>query len=265
MDILLEILRLLVAIVIAFLMGKLISKLKLPAILGWLIAGMLIGPHALNLLGSPILESGWFSAAESLFECVLRGREKEARRLAEQETAHTPPMQVVENILVPALQKAGEGYAQGTLYLPQLLACAEAAKAAFAVVGEKLGGGGVSRGKVVLATVRGDVHDIGKNIVKVVAQSYGFEVVDLGKDTPKEKIVEATLRIKPLAVGLSALMTTTVVSMEETIRALREAGCTAKIFVGGAVLTEEIAREIGADIYTANALEFVRTLERLSE
>ena len=111
--------------------------------------------------------------------------------------------------------------------------------------------------------MHGDVHDIGKNIVKVVAQSYGFEVVDLGKDVPKEKVVEAALRIRPLAVGLSALMTTTVASMEETIRALREAGCTAKIFVGGAVLTAEIAREIGADCYTANALGFVKALESL--
>lgn len=200
---------------------------------------------------------------ESLFECVLRGREKEARRLAEQETAHTPPMQVVENILVPALQKAGEGYAQGTLYLPQLLACAEAAKAAFAVVGEKLGGGGVSRGKVVLATVRGDVHDIGKNIVKVVAQSHGYEVIDLGKDVEKERVVEAVLSEQPIAVGLSALMTTTVASMEETIAALRRAGCKAKIFVGGAVLNAELAAQIGADFYTADAPAFAAALDKL--
>ena len=107
------------------------------------------------------------------------------------------------------------------------------------------------------------MHDIGKNIVKVVTESYGFEVIDLGKDTPAERIVEAALRVQPLAVGLSALMTTTVKSMEETIAALKEAGVSAKIFVGGAVLNEETAKAIGADYYTANALEFVKTLERL--
>ncbi len=201
--------------------------------------------------------------AENLYDCVRRGVKQGVREAAERELSAMPPLEVVNSVLVKALEEVGALYEKGTLFLPQLIASAEAAKEAFAVVGEHLPQSAAKKGTVVLATVRGDVHDIGKNIVKVVAQSYGFEVVDLGKDTPKEKIVEAALRIKPLAVGLSALMTTTVVSMEETIRALREAGCTAKIFVGGAVLTEEIAREIGADIYTANALEFVRALESL--
>ena len=140
---------------------------------------------------------------------------------------------------------------------------AEAAKAAFAVVGEKLGDGGVSRGKVVLATVHGDVHDIGKNIVKVVAQSHGYEVIDLGKDVEKERVVEAERSEQPLAVGLSALMTTTVASMEETIAALRRAGCKAKIFVGGAVLNAELAAQIGADFYTADAPAFAAALDKL--
>ena len=120
------------------------------------------------------------------------------------------------------------------------------------------------RGTVVLATVRGDVHDIGKNIVKVVTESHGFTVVDLGKDVPCERVVAAVQKERPLAVGLSALMTTTVKSMEQTIAALRAAGCTAAVFVGGAVLNRETARAIGADHYTANASEFVRVLEELA-
>lgn len=128
---------------------------------------------------------------------------------------------------------------------------------------KRLGTGSASRGKVVLATVRGDVHDIGKNIVKVVAQSHGYTVIDLGKDVPKERIVEAVQREAPMAVGLSALMTTTVRSMEETIAALRRADCTAKIFVGGAVLNAQIADRIGADAYTADAPSFAAALDAM--
>lgn len=201
--------------------------------------------------------------APDLYDCVKRGVRQGVRAAAERELAQKAPLDVVNDVLVKALEEVGALYEKGTLFLPQLIASAEAAKEAFAVVGERLPKNAAQKGTVVVATVHGDVHDIGKNIVKVVAQSYGFEVVDLGKDVPKEKVVEAALRIRPLAVGLSALMTTTVASMEETIRALRQAGCTAKIFVGGAVLTADIAREIGADHYTANALEFVRALEAL--
>ena len=115
----------------------------------------------------------------------------------------------------------------------------------------------------MLATVKGDVHDIGKNIVKVVLESYGFEVVDLGKDVPSEVVVEACKTHSPLAVGLSALMTTTVISMENTVKALKNANIKTPIFVGGAVLTPDIAREIGADYYSTDALEFVKILESI--
>ena len=199
----------------------------------------------------------------SLYESILRGLTKEASAFAERELARRPPLEVVDKVLVPALNEVGDGYAQGTVYLPQLIAAAEAAKAAFSAVGARMGTGGASRGKVVLATVRGDVHDIGKNIVKVVAQSHGYEVIDLGKDVPKERVVEAVLREKPFVVGLSALMTTTVRSMEETIAALRQAHCEAKIYVGGAVLNTEIAHKIGADGYTADAPSFVAALDAL--
>lgn len=197
----------------------------------------------------------------TLYDCVCRGRKNKVRALTEQELLTRPPLEVVEQVLVRALGAVGDGYEQGKLFLPQLIAAAEAAKEAFAVIGERLPKGGADKGKVVLATVKGDVHDIGKNIVKVVLESYGYSVIDLGKDTPIERVVEAVQTHNPLAVGLSALMTTTVASMEQTVKALRAAGCRSVIFVGGAVLTADIARDIDADCYTANALEFVKVLE----
>ena len=150
----------------------------------------------------------------------------------------------------------GQQYEKGILFLPQLLQSAEAAKACFEMVRRHLqkngGGTGVSRGKIIMATVKGDIHDIGKNIVKVVLENYGYEVVDLGRDVPVETVVEQAMRQKVKLVGLSALMTTTVVSMEQTIRALREAGYTGRVMVGGAVLTQEYADQIGADDYSAD-------------
>ena len=198
----------------------------------------------------------------TLSEAVRRGRKGEARALTEEELQEKAPMDVVNGILIPALEEVGRLYDRGTLYLPQLIAAAEAAKEAFAVLGEKFERKGAGRGKVVLATVKGDVHDIGKNICKVVLESYGFEVTDLGKDVPIECVVQAVQREQPLCVGLSALMTTTVPNMRSTIEALRAAGCKIPVFAGGAVLNEEIAKEIGADYYTANALELVKTIER---
>lgn len=206
-------------------------------------------------------ESG--EAAGDLSGCILHGRVGDAARLAEEECSRRAPLEVVDRVLIPALDTVGRDYAQGRLYLPQLIAASEAAKAAFAAVEKRLGTGSASRGKVVLATVRGDVHDIGKNIVKVVAQSHGYTVIDLGKDVPKERIVEAVQREAPMAVGLSALMTTTVRSMEETIAALRRADCMAKIFVGGAVLNAQIADRIGADAYTADAPSFAAALDAM--
>ena len=202
------------------------------------------------------------NAVTSLSEAVRRGRKGEARAFTEEELKEKAPMDVVNGILIPALEEVGRLYDNGTLYLPQLISAAEAAKEAFALIGEKFERKGAGRGKVVLATVKGDVHDIGKNICKVVLESYGFEVVDLGKDVAVERVVEAAQKQKPLCVGLSALMTTTVPSMEETIKALRAAGCRVPVFAGGAVLNLEIAQKIGADYYTPNALELVKTIER---
>ena len=200
--------------------------------------------------------------ATSLYECIIKGLKTKARELCEYELLSRPPMEIVDGVLLPALDEVGRLYEAGKLFLPQLVSAAEAAKESFSAVSEKLPKGGSGKGKVVLATVKGDVHDIGKNIVKVVLESYGYDTVDLGKDTPPEKVVEAAKRHRPVAVGLSALMTTTVKGMEETIRALKETDCLCPVFVGGAVLNKETAKAIGADYYTKDALEFVKVLEK---
>ena len=154
----------------------------------------------------------------------------------------------------------GEKYEKGKLFLPQLLQAASAAQAAFEEIKTaiaKRGGAGASKGRILLATVKGDVHDIGKNIVRVILENYGFEVIDLGRDVPVETVVD-TVREKDVhLVGLSALMTTTLKSMEETIAALHEAGLDCKIMVGRAVLTPDYAEKIGADFYAKDAMETV--------
>ena len=201
--------------------------------------------------------------ANTLFDCVKLGLKNRAGHLAEEELKIREPLEVVNEVLIKALDEVGRLYEQGKLFLPQLISSAEAAKAAFKVVSEKLGSRAEPKGKVVLATVRGDVHDIGKNIVKVVIESYGWKTIDLGKDVSTEEVVKAVAENDPDAVGLSALMTTTVPSMEATIKALREAGCRAKIFVGGAVLNPETAARIGADYYTKDALEMAKKLDEV--
>ena len=195
----------------------------------------------------------------SLEECVMRGMQEGAAQAARSALDRgAQPLELVNSALIPALDKVGQGFEKKTLFLPQLLMSAEAAKAAFEVVKAAMASEPQEKqGKVVLATVRGDIHDIGKNIVKVLLENYGFEVVDLGKDVAPEKIVEAAVPGVKL-VGLSALMTTTVVSMEETIKALRQSGSGARVVVGGAVLTQEYADSIGADCYASDAMATVR-------
>jgi 5-methyltetrahydrofolate--homocysteine methyltransferase len=197
----------------------------------------------------------------TLADAVKKGLKNEAPALAMLELEKNAPLDVINNVLIPALADVGESFNTGKIYLPQLMASAEAAKNAFAVITEKMPAMTIEKGTVIVATVKGDVHDIGKNIVKTVLQSYGYSVIDLGKDVAPEKVVKAVEDQTPIAVGLSALMTTTVVSMKETVALLKAGGCKAKIFVGGAVLTNEIAKEIGADCYAKDALEFVKMLE----
>lgn len=175
----------------------------------------------------------------------------------------TPALDIINRYLIPGLDEVGKKYESGQLFLPQLIQSAETTKAAFAVLKESIAasGEGGGKGPVLLATVEGDVHDIGKNIVKVVMESYGFQVIDLGKDVPAEKVAEAYLRFRPKLIGLSALMTTTVASMARTIDRLKEIDGMCPILVGGAVLTTDAAAEIRADYYARDALAAVETAQ----
>ncbi len=199
----------------------------------------------------------------SLYDCIRQGLKTKAAGLCAEELKSREPMEIVEGTLIKALDEVGTLYEQGILFLPQLIASAEACRAAFSCITEALPKNSEIKGKVVLATVHGDVHDIGKNIVKVVIESYGWQVTDLGKDVSPQRIVDEVREHKPFAVGLSALMTTTVPAMEKTIAELKRADLRTEIFVGGAVLNEETARRIGADHYTKDALGMAKKLEEL--
>jgi 5-methyltetrahydrofolate--homocysteine methyltransferase len=191
--------------------------------------------------------------------CIIKGYAEEARRLAADLLLIEKADEIIDGRLIKALDEVGRLYETGKIFLPELIASAEAAKAAFDVLRESLKGRQAeSRGKIILATVKGDIHDIGKNIVRAVLENYGYTVFDLGRDVPPETVVQAALREGAPLVGLSALMTTTAVSMEITIKALRAAGYHGKIMVGGAVITKEYADKIGADYYAKNANESAR-------
>ena len=195
----------------------------------------------------------------SLYDCVLKGLKGAAVQAAERELMDKSPLEVIDQDMVPALNTAGERFEKGTLFLPQLLMCAEAAKGAFGVIRSRMGEGeGMARGKVVLATVQGDVHDIGKNIVKALLENYRFRVIDLGKDVAPEDIAKAAKEQGADLVGLSALMTTTVPSMQRTIELIKKELPNCKVMCGGAVLTADYAKEIGADYYTKDAMAGVR-------
>ena len=191
-----------------------------------------------------------------LMKAVEQGLKGEAAACTKALLAEKEPLELVDEALIPALDIVGVKYEKGKLFLPQLLQAASAAQSAFDEIKTAIaqrGGAGASKGRIVLATVKGDVHDIGKNIVKVILENYGFEVIDLGRDVPVETVVE-TVRGKDVhLVGLSALMTTTLKSMEETIAALHAAKLDCKVMVGGAVLTPEYAEKIGADWYAKDA------------
>ena len=191
-----------------------------------------------------------------LDEAIMRGLPREAAALTAKALEEMDELEAVEKLLIPALDRVGERYERGEIFLPQLMKAASAACAGFDLIKTRIakrGGNAVSKGKIVLATVQGDIHDIGKNIVRVVLENYGYTVVDLGRDVPPQTVVEAAIREDAKLVGLSALMTTTVKSMAETIEALRKSGHDCRIMVGGAVLTEEYAAQIGADYYAKDA------------
>ncbi len=191
---------------------------------------------------------------------IIKGLKEEAFVVTKELVKSMEPLDVIHEHLIPALDVVGKGFEQGTVFLPQLLMSADAAKNAFTILKEHMALEGQEqekKEKIILATVKGDIHDIGKNIVKVLLENYGYDVIDLGKDVPPEIIVETAIKEQVKLVGLSALMTTTVVSMEETIKLLRKQTPACKVMVGGAVLNQEYADMIGADFYGKDAMQSV--------
>lgn len=207
-------------------------------------------------------------AESELQRAVVKGLKEKAGSITSRLLESSDPLEIVNSHIIPALDIVGKGFENKTMYLPQLLMSAEAASAAFEKIKIKMKENQtetVSKGKFVIATVKGDIHDIGKNIVKLIMENYGFEVYDLGKDVAPEKIVEEAVRTGTKLVGLSALMTTTVPAMAETIKQLREKVPEVKVIVGGAVLTQEYADSIGADFYAKDAMETVRYSMEITE
>lgn len=196
----------------------------------------------------------------TLKSAILKGLKEEAHHAAREMVKTKEPLFIINEEMIPALDEVGKGFEKGTVFLPQLLMSADAAKIAFAVLKEELSKKGTDeqkKEKVILATVKGDIHDIGKNIVKVLLENYSFDVIDLGKDVAPETVLEAAVREDVRLVGLSALMTTTVVSMEDTIKLLRKEKPDCRVMVGGAVLNQEYADMIGADFYGKDAMQSV--------
>jgi len=218
---------------------------------------------------SPSESSGEGPSSE-LQKAIVRGLKEKTGTLTKAMLAEKKPLEIIQSEVIPALNIVGADFEKKKVYLPQLLMAAEAAKSAFeevkvAMAASDDGNGGSSRCPFVIATVHGDIHDIGKNIVKLILENYGFAVSDLGKDVPEQTVVDEVIRLHAPIVGLSALMTTTVPAMEETIKLLREQAPWAKVCVGGAVLTQEYADAIGADKYCRDAMETVRYAEEIDE
>ncbi len=207
------------------------------------------------------------SSVSELQNAIVRGLKEKTGNLTKELLKENKPIEIIQNEVIPALNIVGEQFEKKKVYLPQLLMAADAAKAAFEevklIMAESDDGGAPTRSPFVIATVHGDIHDIGKNIVKLILENYGFAVSDLGKDVPEQDIVDEAIRVHAPVVGLSALMTTTVPAMENTIKLLREQAPWVKVCVGGAVLTQEYADSIGADRYCRDAMETVRYAEEL--
>lgn len=197
-----------------------------------------------------------------LIRAIVKGMKNEALLRAKELLEKEEPLTVINEYIVPALDKVGKHFEEKTLYLPQLLMSAEAASRAFDAVKELVSASEESKGKIIVATVKGDIHDIGKNIVKVLLENYGYDVIDLGKDVPSEIIAEKAKKEKVSLVGLSALMTTTTDAMKETVALLKKECPFTSTVVGGAVLTKEFADMIGATHYAGDAMETVRFAEK---
>ncbi len=188
-----------------------------------------------------------------LKDCIIEGRREETQEKTLELLKTQDPLSIIDQHFIPALDQVGEGYEKGLLFLPQLMQAAEAVQSGFAVLRDSVPQGAMTKGSILLATVAGDIHDIGKNILKMLLENYGYHVIDLGKDVPIDTVVQTAMETGVRLVALSALMTTTVASMKDTITALRNAGCTAKIMVGGAVLNEDYLDFVGADYYAKDA------------
>lgn len=205
--------------------------------------------------------------ADGLVDIIIKGLKEEARVATEELLKTQEELTVVNDYLIPALDVVGERYEKGIIFLPQLISAAETVKVAFEVLKERLSGAEtkISKGMIVLATVKGDIHDIGKNIVKVILENYGFSIIDLGRDVAAETIADAVKENNVKLLGLSALMTTTVKSMEETIKLVNKVSPETKIMVGGAVLTEDYAKQINADFYAKDAKVSAEIAKRIFE
>ena len=202
----------------------------------------------------------------ALQRAIVKGLREQAAQITAELITRAEPLSIVREHIIPALDTVGEGFEKNTVYLPQLLMSAEAAKSAFEVIKANMPSDrAADRCTVILATVKGDIHDIGKNIVKLILENYGFDVVDLGRDVAPEAVVDEAVRLYAPIVGLSALMTTTVPAMEETIKQLRATAPWCKVVVGGAVLNQEYADAIGADKYAKDAMDTVRYAEEIEK
>lgn len=201
--------------------------------------------------------------ANGLVAAIVKGLKSGAFTCADEMTETAEPLEIINEYIVPALDKVGKAFEEKKMYLPELLMSAEAASKAFEAVKAKMQGKSEEKGEIILATVKGDIHDIGKNIVKVLLENYGYKVIDLGKDVAPETVLEKARERKVKLVGLSALMTTTTAAMEETVKLLKKELPQVKTVVGGAVLTKEYARMIGASYYAKDAMETVRYAEKV--
>ena len=199
----------------------------------------------------------------SLDGCIISGLKDQAGIVAAELLKTHSPLEIIDSLIIPALNSVGKGFEEKKVYLPQLLMSAQAAKEAFDAIKSQIPAGESKKGEIIIATVKGDVHDIGKNIVRVLLENYGYSVTDLGKDVAPEKIVDAVKKGGVKLVGLSALMTTTVPAMEETIAILRTQVPDCRVMVGGAVMTAEYAEMIGADFYGTDAMAAVRFAEKV--
>ena len=203
------------------------------------------------------------NASLDLKDVIIKGLKEQAAPLVEEMLKTKDAMEIINGYFIPALDEVGRAYETGKIFLPQLMLSAETVQNGFAVISRANTESDVKREKVVVATVEGDIHDIGKNIVKMLLSNYGYEVIDLGKDVPVEEVVEAVKKYNPSIVGLSALMTTTVKNMQRTIDALKENNLNCKTMVGGAVLNEDYAQMVGADYYAKDANTSVKVAEKV--